>query len=229
MRAANRQWLAGVVSLFVLCCPGSVLAEAVLSVTVGSLDAENRFTDSAAFCPPKGSGDVSPLVSWSSGPVGTRSYILLMSDADVPRDLSAINKPGIVIPADAPRMRVFHWVLVDIPAHLRSIPAGAESAGLVAGGKSIGLTAHGLRGANVFTTFLSSVKGMAGTYGGYDGPCPPVNDQRTHRYVVEIFAVDITSLSLSGAFTGEDVEGAMQGHVLARGATTADYSLGKLP
>lgn len=43
---------------------------------------------------------------------------------------------------------------------------------------------------------------MAGSYGGYDGPCPPRNDERPHRYVVEIFALDVGSLKLPEGFTG---------------------------
>ena len=58
-----------------------------------------RFADDAAFCPPTkgGPADVSPKVSWSAGPEGTRSYVLTMTDPDVPKDMSLINKPGATI------------------------------------------------------------------------------------------------------------------------------------
>lgn len=106
-----------------------------------------------------------------------------------------------------------------------SIGEGAESEGLVLGGKPVGLTPHGLRGANVYTSFLAKTDGMAGTYGGYDGPCPPTNDQRVHHYILEVVALDVVTLGLSGPFTGEDVEKAMAGHILASGDATATYSL----
>lgn len=201
-------------------------ADTALTVTLDGLDPSGRFADRSSFCPPPGSAakDVSPGVTWSSGPPGTRSYALLMTDPDVPADLALINKAGVSIPQEAPRMRVFHWVLADIPLSVRTLAPGVESEGLVPGGKPIGATPHGLRGANVFTTFLAGVKDMAGTYGGYDGPCPPNNDQRTHRYAVRVVALDVATLGLSGPFTGEAVERAMTGHVLADGNAAGTYS-----
>jgi Raf kinase inhibitor-like YbhB/YbcL family protein len=201
-------------------------ADLKLSVKIGGIDASGRFSDSAAFCPPGiGSKDVSPDVSWSAGPKGTRSYALLMTDPDVPRDFSLINRPGTMISEDAPRITVFHWVLADIPAGIMSIDEGAESNGLVPGGKPVGIAPYGLRGANVYTSFLAKTDGMAGTYGGYDGPCPPINDQRVHHYTLEVVALDVATLALSGPFTGEDVEKAMAGHILASGEAIANYSL----
>jgi phosphatidylethanolamine-binding protein (PEBP) family uncharacterized protein len=32
---------------------------------------------------------------------------------------------------------------------------------------------------------------MAGQYFGYDGPCPPWNDERMHHYIFTIYALDI--------------------------------------
>lgn len=202
-------------------------ADAKLDVRIDGVDARGRLPDSAAFCPPQGTAakDVSPGVSWSAGPTGTRSYAVLMTDPDVPEDFGLINKPGVTIPADAPRISVFHWVLADVPAALTSLAPGAESDGLTPGGKPIGQTPHGLRGANVYTTFLAKVDGMAGTYGGYDGPCPPVNDARVHSYVVRVFALDVETLGLKGAFDGRAVETAMTGHVIASGRAVATYAL----
>ncbi|AYM59949.1 YbhB/YbcL family Raf kinase inhibitor-like protein [Agrobacterium fabrum] len=201
-------------------------ADSTLSVKIEGLDGSGRFADAATFCPPGiGSKDVSPGVSWLAGPEGTRSYALLMIDPDVPQDFSLINKPGTTIPAEAPRISVFNWVLADIPAGIMSIGEGAESEGLVPGGKPVGVTPHGLRGANVYTSFLAKTDGMAGTYGGYDGPCPPINDQRIHHYTLKVFALDVPTLGLSGPFTGEDVKKSMAGHILASGEAIATYSL----
>lgn len=202
-------------------------ADAGLTVRIDDLDAWGRFADAAAFCPPAGGAkkDVSPGVSWSAGPAGTQSYVLLMTDPDVPQDFGLINKAGITIPADAPRISVFHWVLADIPPTITSLAAGVESEGQVLGGKPIGPTSHGLRGANAYTMFFAKVNGMSGTYGGYDGPCPPVNDQRVHRYTIRVIALDVKTLGLAGAFDGTAVEKAMVGHVLADGESVATYTL----
>lgn len=201
-----------------------------LAVSIDGLLPGGHLADNAAFCSP-GHGDanavrnVSPGISWSAGPEGTRSYALLMSDPDVPQDFSLINKEGTVIAAEASRISVFHWVLADIPASSRSLAQGAESQGLVPRGKPGGKMDHGVRGANVYTTFLASIPEMAGVYAGYDGPCPPVNDLRVHRYIVRIFALDVETLGLTGAFTGETLEKAMAGHVLATGQAEGRYTL----
>lgn len=198
-----------------------------LTVEIVGLDRLGRLPDQAAFCPPVSDAakNISPMVKWSSGPRGTRSYALLMMDPDVPQDFSQINKAGTTITADAARIAVYHWVLDDIPANVTSLDSGAESEGLVPRGKPIGATAHGRRGANVYTTFLASNAEMVGTYGGYDGPCPPVNDERPHRYIVRVFALDVPTLKLSGAFDGASVEKAMRSHILAQGEATATYTL----
>ena len=66
---------------------------------------------------------------------------------------------------------------------------------------------------------------MAGNYGGYDGPCPPWNDTRMHGYRFTIYALDVASLGLSGAFTGHQVREAMKGHILAEASITGLYNL----
>ncbi|ULJ72389.1 YbhB/YbcL family Raf kinase inhibitor-like protein [Rhizobium gallicum] len=201
--------------------------DARLSVKIEGLDQTGRLMDQAAFCPPPSSSkkDISPAVSWSTGPKGTRSYALLMTDPDVPQDLSKINKNGAVIRTNDPRITVFHWVLADIPAGMSSLAQGVESQALVPHGKPIGETDHGRRGANVYTSFLSSNPDLAGTYGGYDGPCPPMNDERPHHYALHIYALDVATLDLNGAFDGAALEKAIRGHVLAEGVATATYSL----
>ncbi|MEX1169223.1 MAG: YbhB/YbcL family Raf kinase inhibitor-like protein [Chloroflexota bacterium] len=54
---------------------------------------------------------------------------------------------------------------------------------------------------------------------GYGGPCPPSG---THRYVFALRALD-RPLELVGAPRIEDVERAMDGHVLARTTLTGTY------
>ena len=71
----------------------------------------------------------------------------------------------------------------------------------------------------------SSDKDMAGDYYGYDGPCPPWNDERAHRYVFTVFALDIERLPVGERFDGHDVRKAVQGHVLAEAAITGRYTL----
>ena len=54
----------------------------------------------------------------------------------------------------------------------------------------------------------------------YGGPCPPSG---THRYFFKVYALD-TKLNLDKNSKKEDVEKAMQGHVLAKGEIIGLYS-----
>lgn len=206
----------------------STAAPLSLTVTVGGLAPNGRLPTSAAYCPPTPmdprSYDISPSVSWSPGPPTTRSYALLMTDLDVPRDLSSINKPGVVLTADTPRVPFIHWVLIDIPPAITRLRRGEESARFEPKGKPIGPTDHGVRGANVYSHFYPKDSPLAGPRGGYDGPCPPNNDTVAHRYVTQVYALDVASLGLHGVFFGEDVLREIQGHVLAAGEADAVYS-----
>jgi Raf kinase inhibitor-like YbhB/YbcL family protein len=168
--------------------------------------------------------NISPSVSWAHAPRATRSFALIMTDLDVPQDLSLINKPGVVLTAATPRVPFIHWVLIDIPPTITHLRRGEESAGFVPKGNPIGSTDHGLRGANVFSHYYPEDSPLAGVRGGYDGPCPPHNDVVAHRYVTRVYALDVPSLGLSGVFFGEDALHAMQGHVLAAGEAAAVYS-----
>lgn len=224
--ALDRVLVAAVAALGAAIAPAG--AAESLTVTVGGLDAHGRLPISAAYCPPTrldpAEYNISPSVSWSRGPRGTRSYALIMTDLDVPKDLSLINKPGVELTAETPRIPFIHWVLIDIPPKITRLRRGEESAGFVPKGNPIGPTEHGLRGANVYSHYYPKDSPLAGPRGGYDGPCPPHNDVVPHRYVTQVYALDVPSLGLSGLFFGEDALRAMQGHVIAAGEAEAVYS-----
>ena len=80
------------------------------------------------------------------------------------------------------------------------------------------------QGLNDYMAFMAGSK-MAGDYFGYDGPCPPWNDERLHHYWFTVYAVDIESLDLPDRFDGRDVMAALDGHVLAEASLTGTYSL----
>ena len=66
---------------------------------------------------------------------------------------------------------------------------------------------------------------MRGDYYGYDGPCPPWNDEILHHYVFTVYALDIEKLPLSGKFGGPEVRAALQDHILAEAKITGTYTL----
>ena len=166
-----------------------------------------------------------PELSWEEVPEGTRSFVVLMFDPDAPSVADDVNQEGRSIALDLPRVDFYHWLLVDIPAGETGIPEAADSDGVTPKGKPVGPGAAGVRGVNDYTGFMAGDADMAGVYGGYDGPCPPWNDERLHHYHFEVHALDVDTLGLSGEFGGEDVRKAMAGHVLASARVTGTYTL----
>jgi Raf kinase inhibitor-like YbhB/YbcL family protein len=186
-----------------------------------------------AFCVPADEGHVAlapnrnPHFAWSGAPEGTRSFALICHDPDVPSRGDDVNQEGRTVPADLPRVDFFHWVLVDIPPSVTEIVAGSHSDGVTARGKPPGAAGReqGVQGINDYTGWFAGDEAMRGDYGGYDGPCPPWNDELLHHYHFTVYALDVESLGLSGSFTGQQALDAMAGHVLARASRVGTYTL----
>lgn len=171
------------------------------------------------------SSNRSPHLRWSGAPANTHSYAVLCVDVDVPTVFDNVNQEGKTIAHDLPRMDFWHWALVDIPATVTELPVGADSEGITPRGKPIGKARFGRRGINDYTMFMAGNAEMEGTYGGYDGPCPPWNDERLHHYVFTVYALKTPTLNLPDRFKGADALKAMQGRVLAEASLTGTYSL----
>src|SRR2546421_1153961 len=90
-------------------------------------------------------GNVSPALSWSNPPAGAKSFALLMHDPDAPTGSGW-----------------WHWVVYNIPAGLKSLPAGAGDPH-----KSL-LPAGAVQGRTDFGT------------SGYGGPRPPPRQPPPH-------------------------------------------------
>jgi len=168
----------------------------------------------------------SPHLAWSEAPMGTKSFAILCHDPDVPSRGDDVNQEGRSVSRSLPRVDFFHWVLVDLPPAMVGVTAGEFSSSVTARGKPGPQAPHGARqGINDYTGWFASDPDMAGDYYGYDGPCPPWNDELPHRYVFTVFALDVAKLSVSGRFGGGDVRNAVKGHVLAEAALTGRYTL----
>lgn len=122
-------------------------------------------------------------LAWSAPPAGTTSFALILTDPD------------------APHATFVHWVLYNLPATARSLPAALPAIPQFADGTR--------QGRNDFDNI------------GYGGPCPPVHSE--HRYVFDLYALDATLSPASGA-TRSQVEDALKDHILARGRLIGRYS-----
>jgi Raf kinase inhibitor-like YbhB/YbcL family protein len=101
--------------------------------------------------------------------------------------------------ADAHPHPMTHWVLFNIPAVAASLPQRAANAGVP--------------GRNDFQK------------DGYTGPFPPAN-HGDHRYFFTLSALDVDSLPLEKGARREEVERAMDGHVLGSTRLMGRYKRG---
>ena len=173
------------------------------------------------------SSNRNPHLAWSGVPEGTRSFVVVCHDPDVPSRGDDVNQEGREISAALPRVDFFHWLLLDIPAAVTEIQAGQHSSGVTPRGKPGPVALNGLRhGINDYTGWFSGDEQMKGDYYGYDGPCPPWNDTVAHRYVFTVYALATPTLSVEGPLTGANVLAALASvPVLAQASLTGLYSL----
>jgi Raf kinase inhibitor-like YbhB/YbcL family protein len=171
-------------------------------------------------------GNRNPQLKWTGAPASTRSFAIVCVDPDAPSRPDDVNKEGRVVPVNLPRADFHHWAIVDIPADVTEIGAGACSNGIVAGGKKdLSGPAGSRQGVNDYTSWFAQDPDMAGTYRGYDGPCPPWNDQRVHRYHFTVYALSCARAPVEGDFTAPDVLKAIKPHVVAEARLTGTYTV----
>jgi Raf kinase inhibitor-like YbhB/YbcL family protein len=106
----------------------------------------------------------------------------------------------IVDDPDAPGRIFVHWVLYDIPPQVRQLTEKIAPQKTLPNG--------GIQGKNDFGKF------------GYGGPCPPSG---THRYFFKLYALD-RPLELASAATKDQLEAAMDGHILAAAELIGRYA-----
>jgi Raf kinase inhibitor-like YbhB/YbcL family protein len=202
-----------------------------LRVSVDTFKNGKMIPNKYAFCAPATQGhtapgdNFSPSISWSRGPRGTKSYAILLYDTDSPAEQrDKINKEGVTMTSAIPRRTFFHWVLVDIPSNIRSLKEGADSDARVVHGKPATPAAAGVRGLNDYTKVTAGNDATKGQYYGYDGPCPPWNDEAVHHYHFAVFALSAKKLDLPQAFDGAAVLDVIKDKVLAQGEVVGLYT-----
>jgi Raf kinase inhibitor-like YbhB/YbcL family protein len=99
----------------------------------------------------------------------------------------------VCIDPDAPDGEFVHWVLYNLPGELRKLERNL--------GRTPALPNGARQGKNDFDEI------------GYDGPAPPPG--KPHRYIFRLYALD-RPLDLPPQATRQQLEKAMQGHILAQ-------------
>jgi phosphatidylethanolamine-binding protein (PEBP) family uncharacterized protein len=172
------------------------------------------------------SDNLNPHLAWSDLPPAARSLTLLCVDVDAPSRRDDANQAGRVVPVDLPRVDFYHLALVDLAPDSGPFAEGDLSRGVTARGKPGPAGPRGTRvGLNDYTGWFKGDPDMEGQYFGYDGPCPPWNDARVHRYHFRLLALDVPQCPVEGVFTGPAVLAAARGHVLAEAAFTGSYAI----
>ncbi|QHC34853.1 kinase inhibitor [Komagataeibacter xylinus] len=134
-------------------------------------------------------GNISPPLAWQDPPAGTKSFAITMYDPDAPTGSGW-----------------WHWVVINIPAEVTSLPAGAGS-----GDNNLPEHAEMTR-----TDFGGNV---------YGGAAPPPGPE--HRYIFTIHALDIAQIELPSDASGAMVGFVINQHSLGSAKLTAVY--GKKP
>ncbi|MEV4539977.1 phospholipid-binding protein, PBP family [Micromonospora echinaurantiaca] len=162
------------------------LLPTVSSFTVTSDDVQNGEPMDATFAHGSVGGDnLSPQLAWSGFPAETRGFVVTCFDPDAPTGSG-----------------FWHWVLVNLPADVTSLPRGVAEADL--GGAFTVRNDYGER--------------------GYGGAAPPAGD-RPHRYVFAVHALDVDRLDLAPDASPAYVGFNLTFHTLARAVTRPTYQV----
>jgi Raf kinase inhibitor-like YbhB/YbcL family protein len=156
----------------------------------------------------KGEGNMTFNISSSSFSQGGEIPRKFTCDAaDVSPELTWTAPPAgtqsfalIADDPDAPVGTWTHWVLYDLPPQTTTLPEGVSKVDEVPGG--------GRQGRNDFRRI------------GYGGPCPPAG--KPHRYFFKLYALD-RMLNLSPGSSKQEVEQAMQSHILGKAELLGMY------
>ena len=129
--------------------------------------------------------NTSPELKWINIPKGTKSFAVTMYDPDAPTGSGW-----------------WHWVVINIPGNVKSLPLNAGTEG----GKNLPKGASMLRNDFGFK--------------GYGGACPPPNST-PHNYHITVYALDIPDLDINSGASPAMAGFYILQHTLAKAVLTA--------
>ena len=169
-------------------------------------------------------GNKNPHLAWSNAPPGTLSFVVTCIDLDSPSMGDDVNQEDREVPQDLKRAEFTHWLLANLPADCSEVDEGSHSVGVTPRGKPGDGAPHGVHGENDYTMWFDGDDDLGGSWNGYDGCAPPWNDSIHHRYRFTVHAIDTAELPLAPGFTRNDLDAAMDGHVLESASITGTYA-----
>ena len=132
-------------------------------------------------------GNVSPSLAWKNAPAGTQSFAVTVYDPDAPTGSGW-----------------WHWVVFNLPADTKSLPAGA-----------------GDPAANKMPAGAVQSRTDFGTP-GYGGPCPPQGD-KPHRYVFTVYALKTAKLDADANAPGAMIGFMIHANTIGKATFMAKY------
>lgn len=130
-----------------------------------------------------GGQNVSIPLEWKNAPADTRSFAIAMVDIHPVAN------------------NFVHWLVVDVPANVTSLPEGASGRSIPAGSRELN------------TTYRRP---------GYGGPAAPMGTG-PHDYVTTVYALSTQKLDISVETSLPEFETAIQGYVLASAKITGIF------
>jgi Raf kinase inhibitor-like YbhB/YbcL family protein len=132
----------------------------------------------------------SPAINWSNAPATTKQFAVICEDPD-----AGVPPPFV------------HWVVYNIPATAKGLPAALP-----------------IDGSAMPTEIAGAVQGLSGFRRAiYRGPAPPPG--KAHHYHFVVYALDalITIKADQPPLTRAQLLDAMHSHVIAQGELVATY------
>jgi Raf kinase inhibitor-like YbhB/YbcL family protein len=136
--------------------------------------------------------NISPELSWANPPKDTKSFALMVHDPD-----AMTGGAGI-----------WHWVIINIPAAVRSLEQGAGTAD----GAKLPLGSRQVN--NDYAGFINSA--------GWGGPCPP-KGAPPHRYNFVLYSLKVETLNVPPNATASHVGFVVNQNALDKAVLTVVY------